>query len=374
VTIAKLKFNRATAKVNEAQEQVDRDKKERGKALKNVMAALDDGHVANAISSGEQHEQADKVISNSMKMKEDAEHEARVWLTHIQHAKAREAQALHLQTLASREYNQAASNDRILEEQVQKLQKLKTEQDVRKAHANEILSKADQRIRDAQEAYRQAQQTLKARIRVTRYLQDVKLKVAERLTMGSKGALKASAAAVGEDGGDELAVQRRLTVVKAAVQSLSTRAEQVAQSVQHGEAEVSQAKSKISSLATKIISAENTLQMHKDETQIKVAKAKVKLMEAKHPVVQLKPKEAESETQNTAAANIKASVHNAKEVAKRMQEINDETKLKALDDASDELEKAKKVYHNAFGSSKAVPGHDEAAKAISKARHVSKSP
>merc|ERR1719231_1311138 len=125
-------------------------------------------------------------------MKEDAEHEARVWLTHIQHAKAREAQALHLQTLASREYNQAASNDRILEEQVQKLQKLKTEQDVRKAHANEILSKADQRIRDAQEAYRQAQQTLKA-----------------------------SAAAVGEDGGDELSVQRRLNVVKAAVKSLS---------------------------------------------------------------------------------------------------------------------------------------------------------
>lgn len=367
-TLEKLKFDRATALVTQHQKQVEHDETARGKALKNVLAALDDGHVGNAISSGEQHEQADRIVQASVKKKEDAEHEARVYLTRIQHARIRENQALHLQTLADKEYNQAASNDRLLNEQVQSLQKLKAEQKVRKDRASEILSKADHRIALAEKDYHQAQNIYQSRLAASRYLKDVRLKVANKLLTGSRHSLKSATKAEGVDDGEVMSAAGQAEQAKNAMESASEAAKTAAKQVEQGEESVSKRNLQINALKMEVIAAKNQLQKNKDEGQIKMEKGNLKLMEAKNPVVQENPSQGNSEEQQVARNNLETSVDRAKEVAERVQDEKDSSNVKELDDASDKVEKAKKAYHDAFGSDKSVPGHDDAVEAIKKAK------
>merc|ERR1712072_1628938 len=140
-------------------------------------------------------------------------------------------------------------------------------------------------------------------------------------------------------------------------ESASEEAKKAAQQVGQGEESVSKRDHQIVGLKMEIIAAKNQLQKNKDEGQIKVEKGNLKLMEAKHPVVQENPSQGNSEEQQVARNNLETSVDRAKEVAERVQDEKDSSNVKELDDASDKVEKAKKAYHDAFGSDKSVPGH-----------------
>merc|ERR1712072_1302658 len=152
-------------------------------------------------------------------------------------------------------------------------------------------------------------------------------------------------------------------------ESASEEAKKAAQQVEQGEESVSKRNLQINALKMEVIAAKNQLQKNKDEGQIKMEKSNLKLMEAKNPVVQENPSQGNSEEQQVARNNLETSVDRAKEVAEMVKEDKkDASNVKELDNASDKVEKAKKAYHDAFGSDKTVPGHDDAVEAIKKAK------
>jgi hypothetical protein len=389
---AKANYERATKLVDRQQRKVDLSEKNRQKSVQAVLTALEEDNGTAAIEAGETHEGIDRIIRGLQKKKAKLDMEAQVHLSAMSAAKKEEKSALSLQVAANAQFNQAKNNDDILASQQTQLNTLYAEQQQRKQASQAILDKARASVKHFQDLYTSAEKLYEARVAAARYLKDVKMPVAQKLIDGAANILGDTQAAAGVDTSDIAKDELKVESAAQAVAAAKAKTKKADTDVIQAKQELKHLEKKASNLQKNLMKANLKLETDTSSSKISVEKAEMRLHDVRHPVqtdmMDSAAIDAEMKSKLEAAAAARATVDESTEklvthtasaqssgdekakadlsAAKK----NHEAEVKKMNKANDAVEKAKAMYHKAFGASVEVPGHDqhEAARAKTAAK------
>jgi len=374
---AKANYEMVTKKVAHEQSRVDTNEKARMKTVQAILTALGEDNGSAAIQAGEAHEGIDAIIKGIKKKKSTFDLKAQVFLAAMSSAKKEEKSALSLQVAANAQFNQAKNNDDTLSAQQTQLNALYAEQAQRKATTQAMLDKAVASVKHYQQLHKSAEKVYESRVAAENYLKDVKVPVAQKMIDdgGEESFAKAEDDGAAKDG------LAKIETATHAVDSAKRKAKESSTGILQAQQELTSLTAKAAANEKSLMTAKLQLEASTSDGKIRVEKAKMHLHDVRHPIAtdtaDSATIDAELKSKLNAAAAARATVdESAKELVKKAESAkssgddkekedlsatkkNHEAEVEKMNKANDAVEKAKEMYHKAFGATIQVPGHDE---------------
>jgi hypothetical protein len=330
--VAQSQFAVATKEVQKLQKKIDEHEADRQKSVQAVLGALENDDVGASITAGENHVQLDQQIRALTKLKQKYDIKCSTAMAQMNAAKKEEASAMDLQLAANKQLNQAKNNDAILEHQEMHLMSLAKEQKARKQRTQFVLDRANNQVKAAESALKDARTKYESRLAASRYLSDVKMPLAKKLLEGGEASKTGLEAQEQSEAGaltkDQAKLQQAVASAKAAEQAekdAEKAAEEAKEKVKDTDVEQEGTEKKLKN-------AQAEAKAHVETLAAEVSNAQDKLTSARHPTT----------TQDVMESNDVEDEPTTPQAKHAVVE---------MDAANAEVEKAHEAYQKAFGIS-----------------------